>query len=326
MAEPSRWHPMAASVQRLVRVSCGVAVACATVLIAPPADATSDETRERPTLTAFAPPPLPNAAPNRAAKRAALRRAFGPSALTYLEGLKGKKKFRAPSEIDDRYTLAFYVNVAARGPRAQRMWVLQRDKIGGPWRLAMHDTAYWKRRGLPGSMTPTYSWPVSTGRKYRGDNRSGPTPQGVFAMDERRYRTTRGYHAPGMINAMFIDLHYSSGRASGVAFHGTTRSMYRRLGRIDSHGCIRMTQANARAVLNRMQGRDGVLDEAMRWGEVPRFWRRGGKGTRRGYVRDGTILRRASDSGASTAANGTSDGGDVLTKTGYRAIAVMFWD
>ncbi|MEO1719402.1 MAG: L,D-transpeptidase [Pseudomonadota bacterium] len=316
-----RTHAVSGAASKFI-ASSSVAVVSALAMAAPVhADDTIAASAERTTLASFTLPPLPAAAPNRSAKQAALRRAFGPSALTYLEDLKGKKKFLAPSEIDDRYTLALYVNVSARGPRAQRMWVLQRDEIGGAWHVGMHDKAYWRRRGLPDTVAPPYSWPVSTGRHYRGDRRSGPTPQGVFAMDERRYRTTRGYHAPGMIHAMFIDLHYSSGRASGVAFHGTTRSKYRMLGRIDSHGCIRMTQANARGLLARMQGRDGVLTDEMRWGQVPRYWRSERGFTRRGYRRDGRALT-ASMSGSPAAEAHT----DVLTKVGYRAITIMFAD
>ena len=43
------------------------------------------------------------------------------------------------------------------------MWVLQRDDIGAPWRLAMWDEAHWKKAKLAGGETPSYSWPVSTG-------------------------------------------------------------------------------------------------------------------------------------------------------------------
>ncbi|MEO0792400.1 MAG: L,D-transpeptidase family protein [Pseudomonadota bacterium] len=295
-------------------------------------------------------PPTPAASPVRAEKRARLAARFGPGPVAYLEGLKGKPRhFLAPSEIDPRYTMALYVNVAARGPRAQRMWVLQRDAIGGRWKLGMSDKRYWRRRGLPADITPRYSWKVSTGRKYRGDRRSGPTPQGVFSLDERRHRMTRGYRGPGMIHAMFLDLHYRSGRASGVAFHGTTRNKYRILGRIDSHGCIRMTQSNALALMNRIQGRDNVIPEALRWGDVPRFWQRERGRTRLGYRRDGQSIPAATDEVADRAqptltttatrtasfrpgsdetpvTRGQFSTGepDVLTKVGYRTIIVLF--
>jgi len=285
----------------------------------------------------------PFAAQKAAAIKAAFKAKFGTPAIEYLESIAGTAgaTFRPPSELDPRFTMALYVNAAARGKTAQRMWMLQRDELGGPWRLAMWDKGYWRRQGLPAGQTPPFSWNVSTGRKYRGDRRSGPTPTGVFGIDERRYRMSRGYHAPGMINVAYIDLHYSSGRRSGVAFHGTTRGRYRVLGRIDSHGCIRMTQANALALINRMQGRDGVLSEAMRYGEVPRFWKSESRGRRWGYRRDGVphaLPQQVASNAPADASSELTGAGEallsdaapsaqfpsVLTKTGYRAVTVIF--
>lgn len=264
-------------------------------------------------------------------------------ALAYLESLKGSdERYRAPSELDPRFTVALYVNAATKGPWRQRMWVLQRDAIGGPWRLAMWDQRHWTKAKLGDDAVPSYSWPVSTGRYYRGEKFAGPTPTGVFALDERKWRYGRGYTAPGMVHTMYIDFHYDSGRRSGVAFHGTTTGRYRRLGTNDSHGCIRMKKKNAQALLNRITGRDEVLPEAMRWGEVPRFWRveRGQK--RWGYTRDGTPhpveekLSIDTDAGELEEGAGTVEkvtlldepaeptSADVLTKTGFRAIAVIF--
>jgi len=269
-------------------------------------------------------------------------------ALAYLEGLKGgDERYMAPSEIDPRYTIALYVNTATEGPWRQRMWVLQRDRVGGAWRLAMWDERYWRKAKLDDDEVPSYSWPVSTGRYYRGDKFAGPTPTGVFALDERKWRHGRGWSAPGMIHTMYIDFHYSSGRRSGVAFHGTTRYRYRRLGTADSHGCIRMRQENALSVLNRITGRDDVLPEDMRWGEVPRYWKRE-RGTKRwGYTRDGTphaveyadagpasvtdsalppAIEPRTDALRMADAQGPARLPDVLTKEGFRAIAVIFKD
>jgi hypothetical protein len=193
---------------------------------------------------------------------------------------------------------------------------------------------------LADGAVPSYSWPVSTGRYYRGNKFSGPTPTGVFALDERKWRYGRGYTAPGMIHTMYIDFHYRSGRRSGVAFHGTTTGRYRRLGRADSHGCVRMKKKNALALLNRITGRDEALPGAMRWGEVPRYWstQRGQK--RWGYTRDGTahavedeIVEAGDLDGAGEGrvqtiaarqATEEQDPSHVLTKTGFRAIAVIF--
>ena len=271
--------------------------------------------------------------------------------LAYLEGLKGStERYKAPSELDPRYTIALYVNAATRGPNRQRMWVLQRSEIGGEWRLAIWDNRHWRKAKLGDDEVPSYSWPVSTGRGYRGQKFSGPTPTGVFALDERKWRYGRGYSAPGMIHTMYIDLHYTSGRRSGVAFHGTTPYRYRRLGTADSHGCIRMHQKNALALLNRITGRDRILPEEMRWGEVPRFWKSNRGQKRWGYTRDGTPhpvevlteeLELTSGVEAATASERSQEIAvkpeavekesaraypDVLTKTGFRAIAVIFKD
>lgn len=281
-------------------------------------------------------PPHPTQSPIAIDKVKMLRARFDNAAINYLEDAAGKKlPYLSPSKIDPRFTIAFYVNTNRLGTYAQRMWVLQRDRIGGSWTLALWDKTYWRQKGLPSGLSPPYSWPVSTGRHYRGDPKSGPTPRGVFAIDERKYRIARGYASRGMINVIYIDLHYSSGRRSGVAFHGTTRGRYRHLGRIDSHGCIRMTQTNARSILDRLQGRDGVLSNDLRWGDVPRFWRTERAGKRFGYTRDGsmhtaigatpaqsTLGNDRKDSHIGPGNNGTAP--DVLTKQGFRAIAVIF--
>lgn len=274
--------------------------------------------------------PLPTLSPVAIEKREALVRSFGQPGLEYLESLKGKARFKAPSELDPRFTMALYVNTAGRGAQAQRMWMVQRDSLGGAWRVGMWDKGYWRRKGLPAGVVPPYSWLVSTGRHYRGDRKSGPTPTGVYTIDERKYRMAYGYTVPGMINVTYIDLHYSSGRRSGVAFHGTTRSKYRRLGSIDSHGCIRMTQPNARALLHRLRGKDGVLSEDMRWGDVPRFWKSERGGKRYGYNRDGEPHPlpgpRLQQTSATDEDVSETSYPSVLTKQGYRAVVVLFQD
>lgn len=264
------------------------------------------------------------------------------AALTYLEGLDGKPKYYvAPSKLDGRFNLALYVNAKGRGPNAQRMWVLQRDPVDGKMKLAMWDKKWWaskrvqRKYNLKPGEEPPFSWLVSTGYRWPGNRKSGPTALGVFAMDERKGRTQRGWHTHGMIHVMYIDYHYKSGRRSGVAFHGTNRSQYRKLGRIASHGCIRMRQTNALSLLKRMKGWDKVLTEAQRWGEVPRFWRRQKYANRYGYVRDGSLLReplQVADAASSLPPEGikistdAAPPSDVLTKTGYRAVAVIFRD
>lgn len=261
-------------------------------------------------------------------------------AVTYLESIKGQPKpYLAPSEIDSRFTTAIYVNVATRGPSRQRMWVLHRDAIGGAWRLGMWDKRHWARkarRAKNKSLEPTYSWPISSGRYYRGDRRSGPTAPGIYGLDERRWRYGRGWLQAGMRHVMHIDYHYSGGRVSGVAFHGTNTYRYRRLGRADSHGCIRMRQDNALAFINRITGRDGVLSKSMRWGEVPRFWATERGRRRSGYKRDGSLVMERTGKGTQVASIEWPVVVDaaarplrplkpkVLTKKGFRAIVIFF--
>ncbi|MCL4186616.1 MAG: L,D-transpeptidase [Rhodobacteraceae bacterium] len=219
--------------------------------------------------------------------------------------------YLAPAALHAAYSLAVYVNTSPSGATGQRMWVLGRDGPASPWTLALQDAAHFDGRDGPAD----YSWPVSTGRKYPGDPRSGPTPLGIFNVDERPFRHRPGWGSPGMYNALYIDLHYGSGRVSGVAMHGTPRANYRLLGRPESHGCIRMTQANADALWARFHPAGTGGDGSPLWGEVPRFFRSAphrDARARSGYVRDGTLL--------------FDPAGALLTRPGYRAVFVFFRD
>jgi len=235
--------------------------------------------------------------------------------LGYLEqlarpgALNPKIAFIPPSQIDPAYSHVIYVNTALRGAGAQKMWVIERDGAG--WKLALWDQDYWDGKGTP----PAYSWPVSTGRHYKGNRRSGPTPLGIFNPDDRQTRHRRGWGSPGMFNSIYIDLHYNSGRASGVAMHGTTGNKYRLLGRADSHGCIRMQQSNAETVWKMFHpsGKPGPTSPL--WSKaVPRYFTsQPFKGVRLVYVRDVSLLA-------------SSETGERLTKPGYSALFVFFRD
>ncbi|MEO0681508.1 MAG: L,D-transpeptidase [Pseudomonadota bacterium] len=232
---------------------------------------------------------------------AALR---GPYGLDWLETASAAAGAPAPSSLHSAFSHALYVNVAGRGDGAQRLWMLSRAE-GADWGLGLTDRA--------GDGADGASWLISSGRKYAGE-RSGPTPPGVFNLDERPHRHRPGWGSPGMYNALYIDLHYSSGRASGVALHGTPRSKYRRLGTIDSHGCVRMTQENADQLWAVIHPGGARGPASPIWGDVPRFFRttpRQDWTARRGYVRDGSLLQDAST-------------GALLTKPGYRMLAVFF--
>jgi len=238
--------------------------------------------------------------------------------VDYLENLgkpgaiNPKVAFIPPSKIDAAYSHVIYVNTATNSKGGQKMWVIER--AGAGWKLALWDEKYWAKKGVEG--TPPYSWLVSTGRHYPGEKRAGPTPLGIFNVDDRASRHRRGWGSPGMYNSIYIDLHYGGGRISGVAMHGTTGGMYKRLGRADSHGCVRMTQGNAEQVWKMFHPSDKPGANSPLWSEaVPRYFKTEPNQTRNpryGYVRDGSILTNAS--------------GERLTKPGYSALFVYFRD
>jgi hypothetical protein len=238
--------------------------------------------------------------------------------LDYLENLgqpgalNPKIAFIPPSRVDRAYSHVVYVNTALRGEGAQKMWVTRRKGQG--WELALWDDKYWDAKGA--GHAPDYSWPVSTGRVYPGNRRSGPTPVGIFNVDDRSHRHRRGWGSPGMYNSIYIDLHYGSGRAAGIAMHGTTRNLYRRLGRVDSHGCIRMQQKNADLVWSMFHGKAKPGPDSPLWTEaVPRYFTSKvtkGYEARRGYVRDGSFLYDAA--------------GERLSRPGYSVLFEFFRD
>lgn len=236
-------------------------------------------------------------------------RRFG---LDWLEALAGRgiSPYLPPSRLHEAYSHAFYVNTAFRGEAMQKMWALSRS--GSGWRLELHDQGYWDRQG--GSAD--YSWPVSTGALHPGAERAGPTPVGIFNLDERSARhSAGGWDAPGMYKSIYIDLHYSGGRASGVAMHGTTTARYARLGQPASNGCVRVTQAAMDAVWAIVHPGGARREASPLWGEVPRYFRsdpRDSMSARSGYVRDGSLL--------------TDAAGNLLMKPGYRALFVFFRD
>lgn len=234
--------------------------------------------------------------------------------LDWLEALRlpEGQPYLPPSALHPAYRVAVYVNTALSGEGMQKMWVLSRPDAETPWALALHDDGHWQDRVAAGG-APAYSWPVSSGRKYPGDSRSGPTPVGIFNVDDRRHRP--GWGSQGMYNALYVDLHYSGGRASGVAIHGTTKGMYRRLGRPDSHGCVRMKVANAEQVWEMVHPGGARKEASPLWGEIPRYFTSAvtaDMSARSGYVRDGSLLY--------------AEDGSLLTREGYRMVFVFFRD
>ncbi|GGL63646.1 L,D-transpeptidase [Wenxinia marina] len=233
--------------------------------------------------------------------------------LDYLEGLgepgalHESVAYVPPSRVHEAYSHAFYVNTAFYGEGRQKMWVLQRQGAG--WQVGLSDERVW------GAAEADYSWPVSTGALHQGNPRAGPTPTGIYNVDERTYRHRTGWGSPGMYKAVYIDLHYTSGRQSGVAMHGTDSWRYNRLGSPASHGCVRMRQDNMDRTWAILHPGGAVREASPLWGEVPRYFAsepEDSPAARTGYVRDGSLLR--------------GEDGAVLTRMGYTALFVFFRD
>ncbi|HWV42950.1 L,D-transpeptidase [Pseudorhodoplanes sp.] len=94
---------------------------------------------------------------------------------------------------------------------------------------------------------PYATWPISTGREGYG------TPAGTFrpqSMHKMHY--SRRYNMTPMPHSIFF--YY------GFAIHGT--SEVRRLGRPASHGCIRLSPQNARALYS-LVGRHGMSNTSI---------------------------------------------------------------
>src|SRR6186713_351215 len=92
---------------------------------------------------------------------------------------------------------------------------------------------------------PRYTWPVSSG------NPSHETPNGsfkTFRMEEDHY--SKEFDDAPMPNAIFFT-------KQGHAIHGT--DSVNRLGSPASHGCVRLSRANA-ATLYALVQKDGVLN------------------------------------------------------------------
>ena len=112
--------------------------------------------------------------------------------------------------------------------------------------------------------------------------------------------------------------HARSSRGSGIRwFSRNWSSNENKLGRADSHGCIRMQQANADKVWQMFHGTGKPGTSSPLWSEaVPRYFQSTPSGSytaRRGYVRDGSFLTDA-------------ETGARLTKPGYSVLFVFFRD
>ena len=195
-----------------------------------------------------------------------------------LEPVEARLRAKVPGELLPYFDLYLYVSKATpdKGPWAQRMFVLAKQPNQ--------------------SFNLLHTWLVSTGKEEQMVSPSGRklgthTPDGVFKLDRGRFfadYTSRQWQSP-MPHAMFFDWQIE-GRTSGLAIHGSDDNGAKDLGNRASHGCIRLSAANARTLFELIQSNYK--------GRVPVFavdQRTGTMSTKGKLVRDGqgrAVMRR----------------------------------
>ncbi len=158
-----------------------------------------------------------------------------------LEPVEARLRAKVPAEVFPYFDLYLYVSKATtdKGPWAQRMFV-----------LAKQPDQQFKL---------LHTWLVSTGREEQVVAPSGrelgtKPPNGMFKLDRGRFYKdyrSRQWQSP-MPNAMFFDWQ-TEGRPSGLAIHGSDADGEKALGSRASHGCIRLSAENARALFELIQ-------------------------------------------------------------------------
>lgn len=159
-----------------------------------------------------------------------------------LEPVEARLRARMPGQLFRYFDLYLYVSkaVGGKGEWAQQMFVLARQN---------DDT-----------MKVLHRWPVSTGLEEPLKSPAGRmlgtnTPGGIYKLDRGRFfedYTSRQWQSP-MPYAMFFDW-MREGRVSGLAIHGTDDAGVATLGQRASHGCIRLSPANAKTLFELIQG------------------------------------------------------------------------
>ncbi|MBO9665889.1 MAG: L,D-transpeptidase [Bdellovibrio sp.] len=135
---------------------------------------------------------------------------ISPEAIATYEGI----------DIYREYALVLRINKAESGPTAQTMQVIMNG-------------------------TPTYYWPVSTGREKYERAKSGRwywtvTPTGTFSP----YKLVRNHYS----NTWEAHMEYAAFFNGGVATHATTPDHYKDLGHRASGGCVRLHKDNAQLI------------------------------------------------------------------------------
>jgi len=200
----------------------------------------AEKTASLPPLLTIAPdlPDLEPVAPSPAEQVAAVRQA-----------VQAQLEKRLTPELRANFDLFLFIDKAAAGPAAQRLYVFRKD---GDGKLAL-----------------LYDWAASTGREAdevspQGQRVFTATPAGLYQFDPARiYRHyfSRAWNG-SMPFAMFFD-RVRHGAKTGVAVHAATGSGIARLGKRTSAGCIHLSPKHA-ALLFKLIRTDYK-------GEVPRF-------------------------------------------------------
>lgn len=158
-----------------------------------------------------------------------------------LNPVEARLRAKVPVELIGYFDLFLYVSKATpdKGEWAQRMFVLAKQ----------HDQVF----------AVVHNWRVSTGMEKPIPSPSGTmmgthTPTGMFKLDRDRFYkdyTSRQWDSP-MPHAMFFDWK-TEGRTSGLAIHGSDSEGEKELGNRASHGCIRLSAENAKALYQLVQ-------------------------------------------------------------------------
>lgn len=194
-----------------------------------------------------------------------------------LEPVEARLRAKVPADVFQYFDLYLYVSKSTpeKGPWAQRMFVMAKQPNQ--------------------TFSLMHTWLVSTGKEEQMVSPSGRTlgthtPDGMFKLDRGRFYedyTSRQWKSP-MPNAMFFDWQIE-GRPSGLAIHGSDEKGAKELGNRASHGCIRLSGANARTLFE--------LIQANYKGRVPVFavdQKTGTMSTKGNFLRDekGRIVMR----------------------------------
>jgi len=169
-----------------------------------------------------------------------------------LEPVEARLRAKVPQELFNYFELYLYVSKATQGKGewAQRLFALEKQPDQ--------------------NLKLLHQWPVSTGLEQplkapNGHMLGTNTPPGIFKLDRGRFYEdyrSRQWDSP-MPFAMFFEW-IRGGRVSGLAIHGTDDEGVKTLGQRASHGCIRLSPADAKTLFELIQSKYRGLVPAFR--------------------------------------------------------------